>query len=98
MRARTTSGCGGSCAGTTTVQESFKGWQMPAKRPSLGVAMVGDQLFTLIPAAASVPCMAKQVRSCSPSAPPWTGMTCRHCEAAWSQVADHPACLLHAAF
>ena len=49
-------------AGSTTMQETFKGWEMPKKRPSLGVAMVGDQLFTLIPASATVPCMAKQVR------------------------------------
>lgn len=48
-------------AGTTTVQEAFKGWEMPKKRPSLGVAMVGDQQFVLIPASASVPCTAKQV-------------------------------------
>ena len=34
---------------------------MPKKRPSLGVAMVGDQQFVLIPASATVPCMAKQV-------------------------------------
>ena len=45
------------------MQEMFKGWEMPKKRPSLGVAMVGDQQFVLIPASASTPCMAKQVRS-----------------------------------
>ena len=40
----------------------FKGWQLPAKRASLGVAMVGDRQFCLIPSTLAIPCRAKQVR------------------------------------
>ena len=39
----------------------FKGWQLPAKRASLGVAMVGDRQFCLIPSTLAIPCRAKQV-------------------------------------
>ncbi len=31
-------------AGTTTNKEMFKGWALPKKRPTLGIAMVGDQV------------------------------------------------------
>lgn len=47
-------------AGTTTNQDTFKGWAMPARRPSLGIAMVGDQLYKLIPHSMATPCTAKQ--------------------------------------
>ena len=40
----------------------FKGWQLPAKRASLGVAMVGDRQFCLIPSTLPIPCRAKQAR------------------------------------
>ena len=33
---------------------------MPARRPSLGIAMVGDQLYKLIPHSMATPCTAKQ--------------------------------------
>ena len=49
------------CAGNSTQREMFRGWELPKKRPALGVAMVGDQLFTLLPASLSSPCAAKQV-------------------------------------
>ena len=39
----------------------FKGWQLPAKRQSLGVAMVGDRQFCLLPSTLPIPCRAKQV-------------------------------------
>ncbi|KAK9864479.1 hypothetical protein WJX84_002506 [Apatococcus fuscideae] len=47
-------------SGTTTNQDTFKGWALPARRPSLGIAMVGDQLYKLIPHSMATPCTAKQ--------------------------------------
>lgn len=41
--------------GTTTNRETFKGWKLPARRQPLGVAMLGDQYFTLIPSDAQLP-------------------------------------------
>ena len=37
-------------AGTTTNKEMFKGWALPKKRPTLGIAMVGDQVRACLPA------------------------------------------------
>ena len=37
------------------------GWQLPPKRPALGVQMIGDRAYVLIPANASVPAMGRQV-------------------------------------
>ena len=48
-------------AGTTTNRDAFKGWELPKKRPSLGVAMVGDQYHVLIPSSMTAPCHGKQV-------------------------------------
>jgi len=47
--------------GTTTHREMFKGWQLPPKRPALGVQMVGDVAYVLIPANAAVPAVGRQV-------------------------------------
>ena len=30
--------------GTTTNREMFKGWQLPPRRPALGIQMAGDQV------------------------------------------------------
>lgn len=46
--------------GTTTHREVFKGWQLPGKRPALGVQMVGDRAYVLIPANANLPAMGRQ--------------------------------------
>eukprot|EP00798_Chlamydomonas_sp_ICE-L_P013343 gene13343-19184_t len=46
--------------GTTTNREMFKGWQLPPKRPALGIQMVGDVAYVLIPANAPVPAMGRQ--------------------------------------
>lgn len=47
--------------GSTTNRDMFKGWQLPPKRPALGVQMVGDAAYVLIPANAPVPAMGRQV-------------------------------------
>ena len=39
----------------------FKGWELPKKRPSLGIAMVGDMQHVLIPSTLTVPCHGKQI-------------------------------------
>jgi molecular chaperone DnaK (HSP70) len=46
--------------GTTTSKEMFQGWQLPPRRPALGVQVVGDQAYVLIPANAPVPAMGRQ--------------------------------------
>lgn len=47
--------------GSTTHREMFKGWQLPPKRPALGVQMVGDVAYVLIPANAAIPAVGRQV-------------------------------------
>eukprot|EP00873_Tetraselmis_striata_P000162 jgi/Tetstr1/420426/TSEL_011541.t1 len=47
--------------GTTTTREAFKGWKLPARRQPLGVAMLGDQFFTLIPSDVQLPYRTTQV-------------------------------------
>lgn len=39
----------------------FKGWELPKKRPTIGIAMVGDQQHVLIPSTLTVPCHGKQI-------------------------------------
>jgi len=39
----------------------FKGWELPKKRPTVGIAMVGDQQHVLIPSTLTVPCHGKQI-------------------------------------
>ena len=48
-------------AATTTSQNEFKGWQLPASRGSLGLAVKGDRMQVLIPAQAVGPCTVKEV-------------------------------------
>ena len=50
--------------GTTTHQDAFQGWELPTKRETLGIAMVGDRLHALIPAQLPVPASTKQVSIC----------------------------------
>lgn len=47
--------------GTTTNREMFQGWQLPPSRPALGVQMVGNLAYVLIPANADIPSCGKQV-------------------------------------
>jgi molecular chaperone DnaK (HSP70) len=47
--------------GTTTNREMFKGWQLPPRRPALGIQMHGDVAFVLIPGNAPVPAIGRQV-------------------------------------
>ena len=47
--------------GTTTNKDMFKGWELPKKRPTVGIAMVGDQQHVLIPSTLTVPCHGKQI-------------------------------------
>lgn len=47
--------------GTTSNREFFKGWQLPSKRPPIGVEMLGDRSFVLIPAEAPLPAVGKQM-------------------------------------
>ena len=35
--------------GTTSYADNFKGWQLPASRPSIGVVLKGDAVHTLVP-------------------------------------------------
>jgi hypothetical protein len=46
---------------TPTCREMFKGWQLPPRRPALGVQMVGDMAYVLIPPSAPVPAIGRQV-------------------------------------
>jgi len=46
--------------GNSTSKEAFKGWQMPPKRPALGVQMINDKAYVLIPANAPLPAMGRQ--------------------------------------
>lgn len=47
--------------GSTTHREMFKGWQLPPQRPALGVQMLGDKVYTLIPANAPIPALGRQI-------------------------------------
>ncbi|KAF5843283.1 heat shock protein 70kD, peptide-binding domain-containing protein [Dunaliella salina] len=47
--------------GTTTHREMFKGWQLPPRRPALGVQVVGNLAYVLIPANADIPACGRQV-------------------------------------
>ncbi len=47
--------------GTTTHREMFKGWQLPPRRPALGVQMLGDVAYVLIPPNAPLPAVGRQV-------------------------------------
>lgn len=47
--------------GTTTNKDMFRGWELPKKRPTVGIAMVGDQQHVLIPSTLTVPCHGKQI-------------------------------------
>lgn len=58
MCLNTLSGCP---TGTTTNKDMFKGWELPKKRPTVGIAMVGDQQHVLIPSTLTVPCHGKQI-------------------------------------
>lgn len=51
----------GCPTGTTTNKDMFKGWELPKKRPTIGIAMVGDQQHVLIPSTLTVPCHGKQI-------------------------------------
>ena len=37
------------CTATTESGEAFKGWQLPATRPSLGVEVKGGRYYVLVP-------------------------------------------------
>ncbi len=47
--------------GTTTNREMFKGWQLPPRRPALGIQMMGDVAYVLIPANAPIPAVGRQI-------------------------------------
>lgn len=46
--------------GGSTTKEQFKGWQLPPSRPALGVQMVNDKAYILIPDNAPLPAMGRQ--------------------------------------
>jgi hypothetical protein len=41
----------------------MQGWQLPPRRPALGVQMLGDQAYILIPANAPIPALGRQLFS-----------------------------------
>ncbi|KAG2491097.1 hypothetical protein HYH03_010541 [Edaphochlamys debaryana] len=47
--------------GSSTYKHEYRGWKLPPRRPALGVQMVGDRTYTLIPADAPLPAQGKQV-------------------------------------
>ena len=47
--------------GTTTNKETFVGWQLPARRPPIGVEGVGDRMHVLLQAGAKLPITGHQV-------------------------------------
>jgi len=49
--------------GGSTTQQAFQGWQLPARRPALGVQMINDKAYILIPANAPLPAMGRQTFS-----------------------------------
>ncbi len=48
-------------AGHSSYKDEFKGWKLPARRPALGLQMVGDRTFILIRADAPLPATGRQV-------------------------------------
>lgn len=47
--------------GPSTNQEYYRKWELPRKRPSVGIAMSGDMYCVMIPGSASLPATARQV-------------------------------------
>lgn len=49
--------------GTTTNQDTFRGWQLPPAFPGIGLEIVGDRMHTLVPKGARLPYTGRHVFS-----------------------------------
>ncbi|EFJ52650.1 hypothetical protein VOLCADRAFT_85844 [Volvox carteri f. nagariensis] len=47
--------------GSSTYNRDYKGWKLPPRRPALGVQMMGDRTYVLIPSDAPLPATGKQI-------------------------------------
>jgi hypothetical protein len=49
--------------GSTESRDAFKGWQLPPAFPGIGLEILGDRMYTLIPRGATLPFTGKHVFS-----------------------------------
>eukprot|EP01025_Chloroclados_australasicus_P014675 TRINITY_DN16898_c2_g1_i1.p2 TRINITY_DN16898_c2_g1~~TRINITY_DN16898_c2_g1_i1.p2 ORF type:complete len:153 (-),score=12.66 TRINITY_DN16898_c2_g1_i1:221-631(-) len=49
--------------GQSTTKAMFKQWQLPPKRPTIGVEMYGDRNYIMIPSSVELPYTARQIFS-----------------------------------